>query len=271
MAMRMRLFESVLRAPHFRGKGRVEKLARGLLFASTRARVGGGLTMELDVDEWPQIELLKFGGAEPLTVALLQRLLREGDTYVDVGAHVGFHTLVARRCVGASGRVVAVEPQPYGADRILRHWRLNGFSNIVVYVAAAGAAEGRVELRAQAGHDASRLSLLAPGVNDERQPFIVGTIPLATVFREQGLARVRLLKIDVEGYEPEVVAGLGDALDSVDHLVLEVLDAEGATGARSRALLDMLMDRGFRLRSVAGTEWRPGAALAENNVWASRP
>jgi FkbM family methyltransferase len=269
MAIRMRLLASVLRAPQFRGKGRLEKAARRLLFAPSDVRVAGGLAMELDVHEWPQLDLLRLGRAEPLTAALFERLLRDGDTYVDVGAHVGFHTLIARRCVGPTGRVIAVEPQPYAADRILRHWRLNGFANIVVYVAAAAAGEGRVELRAQVDSDKSRLSLHAPGVNDESQPFIVATIPLATVFREQALRRVRLLKVDVEGYEPEVLAGLDDALGIVDDLVLEVLDAR-MPSARSRAMVEMLADRGFRLRSVEGAGWKAGEPLPENNLWASR-
>src|ERR1700693_4603799 len=62
-----------------------------------------GLRMELDPWEWYQNQIRSNRSIEPLTIALFKRLLAPGDIYVDVGAHVGYHTLIARTLIGDSG------------------------------------------------------------------------------------------------------------------------------------------------------------------------
>ena len=226
--------------------------------------------MELDPLEWPQVSLIKDGCLEPLTTALYRRVLAPGDIYVDVGAHVGFHTLIARSLVGATGRVIAIEPQPYNCERILTNWRANGFDNIMLYVAAAGDRDSSVVLSDQSPTDKSRLSLCFGPLNDLQQRFKVPLVRLATVIREQGIDRVRLLKIDVEGFEPEVIEGLGNWMDRVENIVLEVLGAPGEIGVKSLALLEDIKAAGFSLRTVSGANLDIRSPIPENNVWAAR-
>ena len=228
----------------------------------------GGVAMELDPEEWGQIDLRAAGVIEPQTTALFDRLLGPGDTVVDVGAHVGYHTLRARRRVGETGRVLAIDPQPYNCDKLLTNAELNGFGNIVVVAAAVGAATSFVPLKQQARTDKSRLTLRGKGVNDNSASFIVPVVTLDWLFAAQGIERAALLKIDVEGYEPEVLAGAAAALDRVDNIVLEILPDEEPS--RVREIEERLRAAGFRLRDVAGGEWRPRTPTVENNVWGSR-
>jgi FkbM family methyltransferase len=263
------LYRHVLRLPSFHGKGHVEAFFRRCLFSPRPEKVALGLKMDLDPLEWLQIELLSQSVPEPRTVQLFGELLREGDTYVDVGAHVGFHTLVARRFIGTSGRVIAVDPQPYNCHKILTNWRINEFTNLLVCVAAAGDRDGAIELCDQAATDKSRLSLQLPAVNDRPQHFRVPLVRLESLLSQTSCDGVRLLKIDVEGYEPEVVRGLGDRGDHVENMIVEVLDADRPS-SRTHELLAVLASLNFRLKTVEGNEWRPGDPLPENNVWAYR-
>src|SRR5437870_1459108 len=106
-------YRCFLRSFDFRGKTRIESLVRSVLYTPRRSKVARDLVMELDPLEWTQIDLLRDGCIEPRTIALYESILRPGDVYMDVGAHVGFHTLMARSVIGREGRVIAVEPQPY--------------------------------------------------------------------------------------------------------------------------------------------------------------
>jgi FkbM family methyltransferase len=265
------LYRRFLRLPDFRGKARLGSLIRKHLLESRPITVVDGLEMRLDPIEWPQAELLRDGVLEPLTVALLRRTLRAGDHYVDVGAHVGFHTLVARRAIGAGGRVVAIEPQPYHSAKLLENWRINAFENVVVYVALAAEDTGAATLPLQRASDGSRLSLALPSANDLPQRFRVPCVRLDTVLAEQRLDRVRIIKIDVEGCEDRVLAGLGEAWPRVDGLVVEVLGTPDRVTESSRRAIDMLRERGFTLRDVRGEPWACDRPLDENNVWAARP
>ena len=143
------LYRALLRGPNFRGRHRLDSALRRML-APAVDTAPEGLRMQLDDQEWLQIGLLAGEEQEPRTIALQKRLLRPGDTSIDVGAHVGFHALVAARCVGPSGQVIAIDPQPYNADRILTNSALNGLDNILVVVAAVGASASSCTTRSPA-------------------------------------------------------------------------------------------------------------------------
>lgn len=261
------LYRALLRGPRFRGRHRLEAALRRLM-SPPADRVAHGLVMELDPQEWLQIDLLACGALEPRTTELFRSLLRPGDACLDVGAHVGFHALVAAQAVGPQGRVVAVEPQPYNCDKILTNAELNGLANLVVVAAAAGEADGVVRLHNQKRNDKARLTLAGKGVSDVGTAFEVPIVRIDTVARRHGLDRVRLIKIDVEGYEAEVLRGAAATLAATDHLVFECLpETETATVEQIAATLRAA---GFALRQLDGASWVPGQSAIENNIWASR-
>jgi FkbM family methyltransferase len=259
-------YDLVLKLPRFRGRGRIDSLLRNLL-APKASTIVHGLRMELDPQEWSQVDLRATGRLEPCTTALFDRLLRTGATYVDVGAHVGYHTLVARHLVGEGGRLIAIDPQPYNCDRLLTNAELNSFHNITVMAAAVGRTDGFVSLKNQSRNDRARLTLAGSGVNDGPLSFVVPTISLLSLFKMHELECVDLLKIDVEGLELDVLQGAGDALASVRNIVLEILPDRRAETAD--AIDQLLRGFGFRLFDVQGGQWHPGRPCIENNVWAS--
>jgi FkbM family methyltransferase len=226
--------------------------------------------MELDPIEWTQSELLRDGSIESLTSALYGKLLRQGDRYVDIGAHIGYHTLLARRCIGAEGQVIAVEPQPYNCQKLLANWRANGFENLALYVAAVGEEESSVGLHQQVEADSSRLSMCLDPVNDEARVFFVSIRRLDAILAEQRVGHIRLLKIDVEGYELEVVNSLGAFSPAIDNIILEVLDTSSGITAKSVELIETLSRLKYQLHTVEGHAWDQKSPLPENNLWASR-
>src|SRR5258705_12131660 len=120
--MVLKHYRTLLRLPEFKGKSRIIQFYRSFFFSSFRFKGNYDFVMDLDPIDWIQSDLLRDGGLEPLTSALYGRLLRGGDRYVDVGAHIGFHTLIARHLIGETGLVIAVEPQPYNCQKLLSNW-----------------------------------------------------------------------------------------------------------------------------------------------------
>jgi len=165
--MLLAVYRWLLRLPTFKGKSRITEGYRKLVFAPNQYRIIHGLRMEIDGFDWIQSEIVRDGCIEPLTCALMGKILGTGDTYLDVGAQLGLHTLVARHFVGAEGKVIAIEPQPYNCHKLLSNWRLNSFENLTLYVGAVGAYDGRIALHLQSPTDTSRLSICLPPVNDE--------------------------------------------------------------------------------------------------------
>ena len=147
-------------------------------------------------------------GLEPGTRRLLTRLLVSGMTFVDVGAHIGLLTLAGARAVGTRGRVIALEPTPVTFDLLVRALAINGLSDRVeVHCLACGARPER-----RAFHVATVLghsSLLDPApACSERE---VRRIEVDVVCLDDVLpkgAQVDVVKIDVEGAELDVLAGM---------------------------------------------------------------
>jgi len=260
-------YDFLLRLPGFKGKSKIEAMFRALLKPHV-STLHHDIRMELDPEEWLQIDLRAFGHLEPKTTALFERILRPGDTCVDVGAHVGYHALLAARLVGASGRIFAIDPQPYNCAKILANAELNGFANITVIAAAVDEADGFIALKNQSRQDKARLTLAGPGVNDGALRFVVPKIPLRWLFETYKLRPVNLMKVDVEGFELEVLNRAGDAIQAVENLVFEVLPGEDAD--RTLAIERKMRDAGFQMFDVDGAAWRAGQACIENNVWARR-
>jgi FkbM family methyltransferase len=224
--------------------------------------------MDLDPWEWSQNQIRREKIVEPLTISLFERLLTPGDTYGDVGSHVGFHTLIARSVVGGDGKVLAVEPQPYNCAKILRNWQLNGFSNCIVCVGAASDHDGTLVLHNQPSGDRSRLSVSAPSVpGDLPQRFCVLVRRLDRLMRENDLSRAKLIKIDAEGHELNVVKGLGSSIEAVENIIVEIWDP---LREEYQELVQILKQHGFELRKVDGNPWLVLSELPEMNLWACR-
>jgi FkbM family methyltransferase len=199
-------YDFILRLPGFKGKAKIEAMFRALLKPHI-STVHHDIRMELDPEEWLQVDLRASGRLEPRTIALFERILRPGDTYVDVGAHVGYHSLVAAHLVGQGGRIFSIDPQPYNCAKILANAELNGFTNITVVAAAVGEADGFTSLKNQSRQDKARLTLAGPSVNDGALTLVVPRITLRWLIETYTLRPLNLLKIDVEGFELEVGSG----------------------------------------------------------------
>ncbi len=268
--MVLKFYRALLRLPQFKGKSRITEFSKAFFFSAHRFTSTYGFMMELDPIDWIQSDLLRDGSLETLTSALYTKILRNGDRYVDVGAHIGYHTLLARSCIGAEGQVIAVEPQPYNCQKLLANWRANGFENLALYVAAIGEEDSTVRLHQQVETDTSRLSMCLDPVNDEARVFYVPLKRLQTILIEQRVEHIRLLKIDVEGYEFEVINSLGESLSGIDNIILEVLDTSVDMSAKSQALIERLKLFKYELKTVEGKAWDHHSPLPENNLWASR-
>ncbi len=138
---------------------------------------------------------------------LLLRFCRDGDVVVDVGANIGSHTIAFAKAVGANGAVFALEPQRLPFQLLCGNIALNVLTNVHALQKAAGAQAGRAKIPAlpwDEPHNFGAVSILnrsSPGDDIE-----VVTLDSLT------LPSCRLIKVDVEGMEPDVLAGARDTI-----------------------------------------------------------
>jgi FkbM family methyltransferase len=142
--------------------------------------------------------LRSCGEWEPFETAFLRAVLGPGQTFVDVGAHVGYFSVLASKLVGPSGRVIALEPEPRNLDLLRRNLAWNDCRNAIVVPFAAHSTRGMMSLaldeRNRGGHH-----LVPPGATGVTVPCV----------RLDDLVpdTVDVLKVDAQGHDHEVIAG----------------------------------------------------------------
>ena len=180
------------------------------------------------------------GMAEPETVHLMFRVLREGDICYDAGANIGLFTLVMSRLVGPTGKVLAFEPSPNNISKLTVNLAVNRVTNVEIHEVALW--NGHQELPFFMAIDSGTNSC-ARGDNT-----ITETEVQACRLNEfKTTARPRLIKMDVEGAEHRALQGATDLLHRrVPYIVCELNPtALGRMGTTQRALRQFMIDNGY--------------------------
>ena len=195
---------------------------------------------------WYETSILQVYAPEPRFVP------KPGWTVVDVGANIGAFSVWAAGMMGASGRLLAIEPNPV-SFRELRRSLDELAVDATAFAVACGDVEGEVTLHFQPGYTVSS-SLTSFDAATES-----ATVPmrrLDALLGETGISHVDLLKIDVEGAEELVLRGAGEALSRISRVVLETTHDDIGRGVR--AVMDAsgftLIHDESRHWSIAGLE-----------------
>ncbi|MEU7229200.1 FkbM family methyltransferase [Streptomyces chrestomyceticus] len=215
-----------------------------------RARTRFGATFVTDTQDLIQRYIYLFGVWEPHLTRWLERRLRPGDVFVDVGANIGYYSLLASRLVGEKGTVVALEASP-DFHRVLRKQvAINGCENVRAVNAAISDREEMLTFILASSHNMGANSIV-PYAGEAESTFEVAAQPLSDVLSADELARARVIKIDVEGAEGSVVRGLVPLLDQLRsdaELAIEVTPQRMLElGESAEELLGALRAHGFHM------------------------
>jgi FkbM family methyltransferase len=176
-------------------------------------------------------ELFFMQYEKPSLVPILEAVLRPGGTFFDVGANIGIYTGWAARLVGASGQVHAFEPVPRTRGYLTAFLERNGLAQVRVVPAAVGAKPGSLKL-----HTVPHASGLASALpRPDRGGTVEIEVPVVTLdgyVLERAAAPPALVKIDVEGFEFEVLRGAEGLFRSGNPpvVVFESIDGAGVGG-----------------------------------------
>ena len=229
-------------------------------------RLRNGFHVHLDLQDWSQRRTY-FSGAyyQSEIEGLLDVILQRGDAWVDIGANIGMVTLMAAAKVGRPGSGVAIEPNPLAFERLLHHVKLNHLDWISCKNVAAGSAHSTATLAFNRSHVGAG-SLVAPKSTDQVEINVEVKRGDDLVKAESGQALV--IKIDVEGYELEVLAGLSATLRHQETaLVIEVVDEFlRRAGGSAAELLHHLLSRGYQAYSFELSRRRWGRCLVIRRI-----
>ena len=228
--------------------GRLLSHAQDIPFEATTCF---GARMHVRFPDTIQSFVYFFGVWEPAITAYLTQALMAGDTVIDIGANIGYDTLLASHLVGPSGRVHAIEASPHVHRLLIANLMLNPAGNVTAHHVAVCALACSVPVFL---HGAANLggTTIVPAMARRRGAPLETTVPglpLPAIVPEATILDARLIKIDVEGAEWPVIQGFVHLLPRLSpraELLIEV-SAEGLRdhGMTIPAFLDVFRHAGF--------------------------
>jgi FkbM family methyltransferase len=180
-------------------------------------------------------------------VSIFENLLAPGQTAIDVGANLGFVTTMLASIVGPRGRVVSFEPSRMVFEKLQKTIAANSLTQVVALNVGCGAASS-VERLQQVSRSSGNASIVAAG-SDATEIRIERLDDVAEVWSSP----VALLKIDTEGYEPEVIEGARRLL--AEHRPVIYMELGGDYLASTLRSVELLTENGYDTEHVRSTDW----------------
>jgi FkbM family methyltransferase len=183
-------------------------------------------------------------------MSFMKEFLREGDVFLDLGAHIGVFTLFASRAVGKTGKVVSLEPHPQSYHRLCQHLELNSINNVIALNVAASDKEEICTMgltqEGQLGTNTLLFDELRP---QESSGTSVECYPLAGILRRYDISTIRGFKIDIEGYEYRVLKEFFFHTRKEfypEFIIVEYINFMKELAGGST--VDLLLDQGYKIR-----------------------
>ncbi len=214
-----------------------------------------GINYELDLLEVIDSQMFYMGSREPDTSKTLELLCCKRDIVIDIGANVGSHTLPMADLVGTAGQVYAFEPVPWAIKKLKRNLILNNFKNIFIEQVALSdennsgvEMEFRASFKIEAGQGVDKQGKINQDWWRECERVMTKMQTLDSYVQECGLARVNLIKLDVDGFEGKVIRGALNTLKQhKPFLIMEIAPAWVAMrGDSAIEIADQLLGIGYR-------------------------
>lgn len=206
----------------------------------------GGINAQFYVSTPEQLRSLELDkvGEEEITKFLISHL-QSGDVVYDIGANIGFYTVVLAKAVGEKGKVIAFEPERESYNVLQKNLKLNGLTNVYIFQKALGDKEGEGKLFL--GQTIGNFSLVKT-YEKEIGYQTVEIVEGDQFVKEQNLPIPKVVKIDVEGYEYSVFQGLRNTLShpNCEIICCEVHQNLLPLGITGEKILELIKSFGFR-------------------------
>jgi FkbM family methyltransferase len=231
--------------------------------------IAPGVRLFIDLsDQVIGLNILR-GRYEEDEIRFVRRMLKPGDSAIEVGGHIGFFTMQMAAAVGPDGRVYAFEPLEAHAELLERSISENGFGGRIRFQrAAAGAAPGTATLSFPVETLSSGDADLVRGGSTPPARSPTKEVPVVALDAIELRRPVRFIKMDAEGAEPQVLRGASRILTEDKPVILSELqptELERASGITADQFLAQIAAFGYHAHRIEGGEigTRIGRAPAE--------
>jgi FkbM family methyltransferase len=249
----------------------VRWLARTLAGGRIKMRHAGGAIIAIDPEDYIGWTIFRTGSYEPASLKLALNIMSaEPGLFVDVGANFGWYSCAVATIAGAS--VIAIEPDAQNCAALRANIDGNGLRNVMVFHGAVGSQPALLAMARRSPGNSGTVAVTAGRPAPGSGSYWVGSTRLQDILNAlvPQAARPVLIKIDVEGFEPQVLDGLDFAgTFRPKNILIECDRTLGAAAWGSYGnFAAFFTQRGYDVLDVTGRPFTGDAPLLEENAWA---
>lgn len=193
-------------------------------------------------------ELLMFRTHEPLSTELFKKFLKPEMVCLDVGSNIGYYVCLESQIIGNKGKIFAIEPSPLNFKYLEKNVKLQGQKNIELFNFACGNQDGQIKFLVSNRSNWSRVA--SNDLIDAPPDAIIDTvkIPIKQIdsfVHEQNLEKLDFVRMDVEGYERNILDGMKNTLQTFKPLLQLEIHLFIMGPDATRELFDFFTNMGY--------------------------
>lgn len=181
------------------------------------------LKFNLKLNDWIQLQLFFLNKYEDYELAVVEEILNDGDTCIDIGANFGLYTLWCASIVGDAGRVVSFEPFEKNISALKENIELNKFKNIIVVENAV--ADTTSELNLFYNEMDKNLGMVSSYRTSECVLTVVKSVSIDEYVDANNIASIKFIKLDIEGGEYLALTGMRNTLEKFKPILQIEIDS----------------------------------------------
>jgi FkbM family methyltransferase len=194
-------------------------------------------------------KLWGIGSWETTETALLKKMVKEGMVFADIGANIGYYSLLVSQLVGKEGKIYAFEPAPENYSTLLKNIEMNGYQNIITVNKAVSNTNGIVRFFID---ESNPLYHKLKNSKDIKGTIEVNATTLDDYFKDKE-RKIDIIKMDVEGAELAVLKGMRRVMtENKNLIILAEFSPENLRlfGANPDDFLHELVENGFKIYEI---------------------
>jgi FkbM family methyltransferase len=220
---------------------------RNLDLTNKTVRVNGYNLSLLPNDDGISTELALFNTHEPLNTKLLAKNLKKGMVCFDIGANIGYYTLLESKIVGDEGKVIAIEPSPVNFAQLQKSIQNENANNVELYQMAGGDQNGTIKFLLNSHSNLSRIILNEEKSNPEGIIVDVPVKKLDSFLDEFSIKKLDFIRMDVEGYEFNILEGMRNSIKKFRPMIQMEVHTFILGNKKTQNLLEWLMAEKYEI------------------------
>jgi len=197
------------------------------------------------------LRLLKYGIYEAEMINSIKKLLKPGDTFIDLGGNEGYFSVIGAKQVGANGRVFCIEPQERLWPTIIKNASANNFSNITLVPLGISNIPGQALITLYPSLNTGASSIVSTFRSRFYPNQIISLCTLDSLIKNYFIEKVDLLKIDIEGFEVNALISASESLKNkrIKKLLIEIHPQQlKQLGQKKEDLFSLMLGYGYRYK-----------------------